>query len=86
MENQKMQTEINSGIIRKIYLLGVILGTVSVLLSFFCLPVAGILPGVVGLAVNIKKRKEYRAKIGIVLSVIGLLEALGYMGMLFFLG
>lgn len=86
MENQKMQTEINCGIIRKFYLPGMILGTVSVLLSFFCLPVMGILTGVVGLAINIKKRKEYRAKIGIVLSIIGLIGALGYMGMLFFHG
>lgn len=85
MENQKIQEEINSGRIRKIYLPGIIIGAISVLLSFFCLPAVGIAAGVAGLALNIKERKEYRTKIGIVLSVIALLEALWYMGMLFYL-
>ena len=85
MENQKIQAEINSGRIRKFYLPGIILGAGSVPLSFFCPPIASIIVGVVGLALNIKMQREYRTKIGIVLSVIGLFEALWYMGMLFYL-
>lgn len=85
MENQKIQAEINSGRIRKFYLPGIILGAGSVLLSFFYPPIASIIVGVVGLALNIKMQREYRTKIGIVLSVIGLFEALLYMGMLFYL-
>lgn len=83
MENKKIQAEIDSGRIRKFYLPGIILGAGSVLLSFFCPPAASIIVGVVSLALNIKMQREYRTKIGIVLSVIGLFEALLYMGMLF---
>ncbi|MCM1499379.1 MAG: hypothetical protein NC124_13010 [Clostridium sp.] len=86
MENQKMQAEIESGRIRKFSTIGIVLGAASALLSFFCLPAAGILAGVAGLVWNIIKRTEYRTKIGMILSVIGIVGALWYWGMLWYLG
>lgn len=85
MENRKIQEEIKSGAIRKFYIPGIVLGAVSVLLSFFCLPAAGVITGVVSLTLNVIKRREYRTAIGIVLAVLGLLSAIGWWIMLFYL-
>lgn len=85
MENQKSQTRVSNGENQNFYWTGIIIGAASALLSFFCLPAAGIITALAGILLNIKGRKKYRIKIGMVLSVIGLLEAFYYIGMLYYL-
>lgn len=64
---------------RTFYRAGIILGTITVLLSFFALPIESIVMGIMGVILNLKKRKEYRTLIGTILSVLGLLSSVGFL-------
>lgn len=66
---------------RKFHPLSICLGLASFLLSFFCLAVGGLLTGIAGLILGIKKKKEYRTAIGITFSVVGILLSLFYLYM-----
>ena len=66
---------------RKFHPLSICLGLASFLLSFFCLAISGLLTGIAGMVLGIKKKKEHRTAIGIAFSVVGILVSLFYLCM-----
>lgn len=60
---------------RRFYVPGIVLGVVSFLFGFLAMPIESIMVSVIALGLCIRKKKEYRTKIGIVLTILGLLQA-----------
>ena len=57
---------------KKFYGVGIGLAVVAFVLATFE-PVIGFFVGILSLWINMKKRNQYRVKIGVVLSVVGML-------------
>lgn len=68
---------------RKFYVVGIVAGVITFLLDFFALPVESIIVGIVSLVLNIRKRKEYRTLIGIILTILGIIGSIGFLVFLF---
>lgn len=64
---------------RKYHPLSICLGVMSFLLGSFCLAVGGMITGIAGMIISIKKKKEYRTAIGIAFSAVGLLLSLFFL-------
>lgn len=71
---------------RTFYKVGILLGVAAFLLDFFCLPLESIVVGIVGLLLNLKKRKEYRTLIGLILSIISIVSSVFFLVFLYNIG
>lgn len=71
---------------RKFYVPGMIVGAITLLMGFFMIPVEGMVMGGVGLFLNLKNRKQYRTKIGMIFTVLGILEAVSFLGVMIYMG
>ena len=60
---------------KKFYIVGIVLGICSIVSSLL-IPDIGLILGIVSLVLNLKNKKEYGVKIGIVLSVAGIIVSL----------
>lgn len=67
---------------RLFYAWGIGVGVVSFLLSFFAMPVEGIVVGIVSLIMNLRKRKEHRILIGMIFTVLGMVSAIAFLALL----
>lgn len=70
---------------KKFYGLGVGLGVLTFIITVFE-PVVGILMGILSLYINLKKREQYRIKIGVAFTIVGMLLALLAVAWIIWLG
>lgn len=54
------------------YILGIVIGVITFLLGFLMAPIECIICAMVSLFVNIRKKSGYRIKIGVALTIAGL--------------
>lgn len=71
---------------RTFYKAGILLGVAAFFLDFFCLPLESIIVAVIGLVLCLKKRKEYRTLIGLVLSIYSIVSSAWLLGTFFYEG
>lgn len=65
---------------KKFYILGIILSVISWLVSFFCFPVESIVIGIVSLVLNLRKRSTHRVKIGMIVTILAIVESALFLG------
>lgn len=54
------------------YILGIVTGVITFLLGFLVAPIECIICTIISLSVNMRKKSDYRIKIGVVLTIAGL--------------
>lgn len=70
---------------KKFYGVGIGFGIVAFVLATFE-PVIGFFVGILSLWINMKKRNQYRVKIGVVLSVVGMLFDILFIASIIWMG
>ncbi len=60
---------------KKFYIPGIVLSVISFFVSFFCFPVESIVIGIVSLVLNLRKRKTHRVKIGMIVTILAIVES-----------
>ena len=71
--NEKMNVD------KKFYAVGLVIGALA-LVGSLIFPLAGLLLGIIGLVLNIKNKNNYSVKIGIALSIAGIVLSILFIG------
>ncbi len=58
---------------QKFYVIGIVTGVITFLLGFFMAPIESMVLGIVSLIINIRKKSEYRIRIGSAFTIAGML-------------
>ncbi len=70
---------------KKFYIPGIILSLISWIIGFFCFPVESIAVSVVSLVLNLRKKNTHRIKIGIILTILALVESIAFLAFTLYL-
>lgn len=64
---------------QKFYMIGIGMGVLTFLIGLFAAPIECIICAILSMAVNLRKKSEYRVKIGVAFTVAGLVFGVLYL-------
>ncbi|MBQ7004736.1 MAG: hypothetical protein IJN57_12345 [Oscillospiraceae bacterium] len=70
---------------KKFFLPGIILGVAAWLIGFFCFPVESLAIAIVSLVLNLRKKSTHRIKIGMILTILAIVESIAFLAFTLYL-